>query len=41
LITQRITHTTGGRALALVEARLSGDDTQLTYTLPQSRKTPT
>ncbi len=33
LITQRITHTTSGRALALEETRLSGDDTQLTYTL--------
>ena len=33
LITQRITHTTDGRPLALEETRLSGDDTQLTYTL--------
>ncbi len=33
LITQRITHTTSGRPLALEETRLSGDDTQLTYTL--------
>lgn len=33
LITQRITHTTGGGALTLEETRLSGDDTPLTYPL--------
>lgn len=33
LVTHRITHTTTGRPLALEETRLSGEDTQLTYTL--------
>jgi GntR family transcriptional regulator len=33
LVTQRITHAIGGRPLALEETRLSGEDTQLTYTL--------
>lgn len=41
---QRITHTPSGRPLALEETRLSGDDTQLTYTLtattPDTRHQP-